>query len=165
MPTGYPKSGVRAPRTVPASTQTQQLLDVLADIEERIAVQRAKDAAIAKLVKFIEAHNLTAADLRDVAKQLSDRKVGGAPVQSQHLAKAKKAALGRKIKEARVAKGLKGVQLAKLVGAKGTAAVAQWEGGSIPSLPKYRTALIKHLALPKDFFADAPSRYVNGAAG
>jgi len=177
MPKGVPANGKRKPRPPgstlpagPASTQTQRLIEALQEIEERLAVERAKDKARAALVTFCHKHGLSAGDLRDAAKQLGAREVGGAPVFSPNLAKAKRLALGRKIREARVAKGLQAVQLGKLIGAKGTAAVAQWEGGMVPSLPKYRDGLIKHLGLPKDFFAEvasrqraAPVRRTNGA--
>ena len=176
MPKGIPKNGKRQSRAPgytlppgPASTQTQRLLEALNDIEERLAVEKAKDKARAALVGFAQKHGLSAGDLRDAAKLLGAREVGDAPVLSPNLGRAKKLALGRRIKEARVAKGLQAVQLGKLIGAKGTAAVAQWEGGMVPSLPKYRAALIKHLDLPKDFFAEVPGRQkvagrANGAA-
>jgi hypothetical protein len=171
MPTGIPKSGKRKPRAPgytlkagPASNQTQRLLEALAEIEERLAVERRKDKARAALLTFANRHLLTASDLRDAAKLLGAREVGGAPVFSPNLGKAKRAALGRKIREARVAKGLQAVQLGKMIGAKGTAAVAQWEGGMMPSLPKYRDGLIKHLGLPKDFFAEIGPGRSNGVA-
>jgi hypothetical protein len=169
MPRGIPKSGKRTPRAAgytlkagPASTQTQRLVEALQEIEERLAVERAKDKARAGLLAFAHKYGLTAGDLRDAAKLLGAREVGDAPVFSPNLGKAKRAALGRKIREARVAKGLQAVQLGKMIGAKGTAAVAQWEGGMIPTIPKYRAGLIKHLGLPKDFFAEVPGR-LNGA--
>jgi hypothetical protein len=163
MPTGYPKSGKRAPPTRGlVSEQTQNLLASMAELEERLAVLKRRDAAMSKLLTFVENHDLSAADLREVAKRIGARAKGGEAVTSKHIGKAKKIALGRRLKEARKAKGLMGTELGKMIGAKGTAAVAQWEGGMIPSLPKYRTALIKHLDLPKDFFADIPLR--NGHA-
>jgi hypothetical protein len=176
MPKGVPKNGKRQPRlgatlpSGPASSQTQALIDHLQEIEERLAISRAKDKARAGLVAYAHKYGLTASDLRDAAKLVGAREVGDAPVFSPNLGKAKRLALGRKIREARVAKGLQAVQLGKLIGAKGTAAVAQWEGGMVPSLPKYRDGLIKHLDLPKDFFAEvasrqraAPVRRTNGA--
>jgi hypothetical protein len=164
MPKGIPKNGKRQPRlghtlpAGPASGQTQALIEHLQEIEERLALSRAKDKARAGLVAYAHKYGLTAGDLRDAAKLLGAREVGDAPVFSPNLGKAKKLALGRKIREARVAKGLQAVQLGKLIGAKGTAAVAQWEGGMMPSLPRYRDGLIKHLGLPKDFFAGIEAR-------
>lgn len=173
MPTGIPNSGKRKPRQPrapgytlkagPASSQTQRLIEALNDIEERLAIERAKDKARAALLTFANKHGLSAGDLRDAAKLLGARETGSAPVVSHHLAKAKRSALGRKLREARVAKGLQATQLGKMIGAKGTAAVAQWERGMIPTLPKYREGLIKHLGLPKDIFVDIPSRKMNGA--
>jgi DNA-binding XRE family transcriptional regulator len=161
MPTGYPKNGKRMPRATLVSEQTKNLLASMAELEERLAVLKRKDSAMSKLVTFVKKNDLSPADLREVARRLGEREVGDAPVTSQHIGKAKRIALGRKIKEAREAKGLQGTQLGKMVGAKGTAAVAQWEKGMIPSLPKYRSALIRVLGLPKNFFADMPQR--NGA--
>jgi hypothetical protein len=173
MPTGIPKNGKRRPRQPrlpgatlkagPASSQTARLIEALNDIEERLAIERAKDKARAALLAFAQKHALSAGDLRDAAKLLGARETGGAPVVSHHLAKAKRSALGRKLREARNAKGLQAVQLGKMIGAKGTAAVAQWEGGMIPTMPKYREGLIKHLGLPKDFFAEIGPGRANGA--
>jgi len=168
MPTGYPKNGKRAPRGLgklkagPVSEQTQRLIEALQEIEERVAISKRKDKARAALVEYARTHDLTAGDLRDAAKALGERHVGDAPVISPNLGKAKKMALARKMKEAREAKGLNARELGEKVGAKGTAAVAQWERGMIPTLPKYRAGLIKHLDLPKDFFDGVPLR--NGHA-
>jgi hypothetical protein len=166
MPRGIPKSGKRHStlKAAPPGSQTQRLIEALQEIEERLAVERAKDKARAALLAFVHKHGLSAADLRDAAKIVGARATGDEPVTSLHLGKAKRIALGRRLKEARVAKGLQGTQLGKLVGAKGTAAVVQWESGMIPTMPKYRAALIKHLGLPKDFFAEVPGR-ANAANG
>lgn len=147
------------PRGTPAgaqSAQTQRLLDALAEIEERLKIERKRDTGRALLLRFVAKHQLTAADLRNAAKALVDRKVGDAPVVSKNIGKSQKLAVARKLREARVAKGLKGTQLGKMIGAKGTAAVAQWEKGLIPSKQQYRDGLIKHLDLPKDFFDAMP---------
>lgn len=180
MPTGIPKNGKRRPRQPrlpgstmkagPASSQTERLIEALQDIEERLAVEKRKDKARAMLLTYAAKYDLTAGDLREAAKLLGARETGGAPVTSLHVAKSKRLALGRKLKEAREAKGLMATELGKIIGAKGTAAVAQWERGQLPSLPKYRDGLIKQLGLPKDFFAEAagrqraaPVRRTNGA--
>jgi hypothetical protein len=171
MPTGIPKSGKRKPRAPgytlkpgPASTQTQRLIEALQEIEERLAIERAKDKARAGLLAYCHKYGLSAGDLRDVAKTLGARETGDAPVLSPNLKKAKRQALGRKLRTAREAKGLNGKELGQLIGAKGTAAVAQWERGMLPMLPKYREGLIKHLALPKDFFAEIGTGRANGVA-
>jgi len=160
MPTGIPKSGKRRRvgytlKPGSPSEQTQRLLAALHDIEDRLAVERAKDKARSALVAFANKHDLSAADLRDVAKLIGAREKGDVPVVSHNIGKAKRAALGRKLRQAREAKGLSGLALVKLVGAKGTGSASQWERGMLPGLPKYRDGLIKHLELPKDFFAEA----------
>lgn len=162
MPRGIPKNGKRKSRGLvlkgPVSSQTQALLEHMAEMEERLAVLRAKDKARAGLLAYCRKYGLEATDLREAAKLIGARATGDAPVMSLNLGKAKRMALGRRLKEARTAKGLQAVQLGKMIGAKGTAAVAQWEGGMVPSLPKYREGLIKHLDLPKDFFAGVEAR-------
>jgi hypothetical protein len=148
------------PKGIPASKpseQTQRLLEALADIEERLASERRKDQARVLLVRFVERHGLTAADLREAARSVAAREVGDAPVLSSHLGRAKRLALGREIRKARVAKGIAGTQLGKMIGAKSSGAVAMWERGGLPSMSKYRDGLIKHLDLPKDFFAEMPT--------
>lgn len=168
MPTGIPKSGKRQRRIGytlppgPPSTQTQRLLEALHDIEQRLAVQRAKDKARNGLLKYAAKYDLTAQDLRDAAKQLDRTKGDGTSVVSRNLTKAQRLHLGRQLRKAREAKGLHGTELGKMVGAKGTAAVAQWERGMLPTLPKYRTALVKTLDLPADFFDGVKSARVNG---
>ena len=161
------------PRGTPAgspSEQTQRLLDALAEIEGRLKLERKRDAGRALLRRFVEKHQLTATDLREAAKLLADRKVGDTPAVSKNIGKSKKLALGRKLKQARVAKGLTSTGLGKTLGCKGTAAVYQWENGMVPSAQKYRDGLIKHLDLPKDFFDDMPlanqrgTRRANGHA-
>jgi transcriptional regulator with XRE-family HTH domain len=72
-------------------------------------------------------------------------------------------ALGRELRKAREAKGIPATHLGKSVGAKSSGAVAMWERGMLPSMPKYRAGLIKHLDLPKDFFAEVPGKNMNGA--
>jgi hypothetical protein len=168
MPRGYPKSGKRTPRAPghtlpagPASEQTQRLIAALQEIEDRLAVEKRKDKARAMLLTFAQKYDLTAADLREAARLVGAREKGDAPVVSHNIGKAKRKALGQKIREARVAKGLAGTELGKMVGAKGTAAVAQWEKGMLPTLPKYRAGLVKTLDLPKDFFDELKT---NGAA-
>jgi DNA-binding transcriptional regulator YiaG len=148
------------PKGIPASKpseQTQRLLEALADIEERLAAERRKDQARVLLVRFVERHGLTAADLREAAKNVAAREVGDAPVLSSHLGRAKRIAFGREIRKARQAKGFSGTQLGKMVGAKSSGAVAMWERGGLPTMSKYRAGLIKHLELPKDFFAEVPT--------
>jgi len=140
------------------SENTQKLLDAMAQLQERIDAEKVKDRARVLLISFAHKHELTAQDLRAAARVIGDRYVGDAPVLSKKLSgnKAKAKALGAKIREARIAKGLKGTELNKLVGAKGTAASSQWEKGMIPSRQEYRDGLIRHLGLPKTFFDDAP---------
>lgn len=164
MPTGIPKNGKRAPRGMgkraigytlkpgTASEQTQRLMEALADIEHRLQVEKTKDKARSALLAYAEKYGLTAADFREVAKLIGAREVGDKPVTSQNISTAKKMAVARKIKEARLAKGLTATEMSKRVGAKGTAAGSQWEHGMLPSLPKYRAALIKVLDLPANIF-------------
>lgn len=147
------------------SEQTQRLLDALADIEDRLRLERKRDAGRAMLTRFVAKHQLTASDLRDAAKQMVARTVGDAPVVTRHLAHGKKLALGRRLRAAREAKGIPSTHLGKLIGAKGTAAVNQWESGMLPTLQKYRDALSKHLELPKDFWDDAAPTTKRGAHG
>jgi hypothetical protein len=139
-------------------------MEALQDIEDRLAEERRKDRARLLLVRFVENHGLTAADLREAAKRVAAREVGDEPVTSKNFGKAKARALGRKIREAREAKELTGLGLGKLLGAKGTSAVAMWERGMLPTMQKYRDGLIKHLNLPKDFFAEAGPPTMRGAA-
>jgi len=159
MPRGYPN-----PKG-PISEQTQRLMQALHELEERVAVEKAKDRARASLLLFAHKHDLTAADLREAARAMSKREKGDAPAISQNFTAAKGKQLGKQIAQARKAKGLSGLKLGKMVGAKGTGAVAAWERGSVPANPNYRAGLIKHLDLPKDFFKDArPPSVLHGAA-
>jgi len=151
MPRGYPKH-----RTGAMSEQTQKLMAALQEIEDRLAAERRKDRARAMLVSFAEKHDLSSADLREAARLVGAREKGDAPAISQNFAKAKARQLGVQIREARIAKGLAALQLVKLIGAKGTGAVSAWESGMVPTKAKYREGLIKHLGLPKNFFAGAP---------
>jgi DNA-binding transcriptional regulator YiaG len=165
MPTGIPKNGKRKPRALagPISSQTQALIEHMQEMEERLAVLRRKDKARAGLLAYARKFDLEASDLREAAKHLAARETGEAVI-SPNLGKAKRMALGRKIKEARLAKKLGASELAKLIGTKAASAVHGWEHGMIPGIPKYRAGLIKHLDLPKDFFADVPPRgKMNGA--
>lgn len=170
MPTGIPNSGKRrrSPKginlkklTGSPSEQTQRLLQALQDIEDRLQVERAKDRARAGILAFAAKHDLSASDLRDAARIIGARETGDEPAIAKGFGKAKRMAVGKKLRDARIAKGINGAALGKLVGAKGTAAVAQWERGMLPSLPKYRAALIKHLDLPKNFFDVVPSTMLN----
>lgn len=149
------------PRGIPnkvqnVSEQTQRLIDTLQELEARLAAERRKDKARAMLVNFALKHDLIAADLREAARLLSAREKGDAPAQSKNFSAAKAGQMGKAIKQAREAKGLSNSELVRRIGAKGTGAVSAWENGMVPRSPKYRAALIKHLDLPKDFFADLP---------
>jgi hypothetical protein len=155
MPRGIPNNSIRAGGRLGPSENTQKLLDAMADLKARLEAEKRKDTARILLLRFAAKHSLTANDLREAARRIGDRKIGAAPVVSHNIGTAKKLALGRKLKAAREAKGIPGTHLGKLVGAKSTAAVTQWEHGRLPSLQKYRDALIKHLDLPADFFAEA----------
>src|SRR5262245_18173654 len=143
MPTGIPKHKEQP------SEQTQRLIEALQDIENRLAEERRKDRARVMLAAFVAKHGLTAADLREVAKRIAAREVGSAAVTSKNAAAL---ARGRKLHDARIAKGLTHREVARRVGVPGNGAVSNWERGKYPRTPKYCAGLIKVLDLPKDFF-------------
>ena len=166
MPTGIPKAKMVGAQ----SEQTRRLIEALQDIEDRLAAERRKDSARLKLLAFAKKHDLSAADLRAAATLLGAREKGTDPVMSTNFTSAKRKAMGRKLREARKAKGIASTKLGALVGAKSSGAVSQWEKGTPPGSEKYRAGLIKHLDLPKDFFAEFATtnrglaRKANGAA-
>lgn len=155
MPKGIPN----VPR-VGASEQTQRLLEAMREIEGRLAEMRRRDKARASLVAFARKHGLDAADLREAAKLVGAREVGSHPVLSNNVSD--KRARGAKLRAAREAKGLSGAEAGRKVGGSHTS-FHQWENGGEPRDAKTRSAVVKLLDLPKDFF-DKPKSKANGVA-
>jgi hypothetical protein len=160
MPTGIPKSGKRAPRgsyprksryAAPMSANTQQLLEYQAQLEERIAAARAKDKTMAIILRLADEHGLTAKDLRDAAAQIGKRPKGDAPVVSLHLRSQQYVQMGKKLTEARAAKGLSNNDVCKAL-KKGSGNVSQWFNGVSRPGPTVQPKLIKLLDLPAKFF-------------
>lgn len=143
MPRGIPNH-----RGVGPSENTQRLLESMRELEQRLAVERAKDRARGLLLAFAQKHGLSAIDLRNAARLLADRKIGDTPVVSKH------SSLGAKLRAAREAKGLSQPDVNKKLGVA-SGAMSHWENNRGPKLPRYRSGLIKLLDLPKNFFDEA----------
>jgi len=158
MPRGYPTAGRRAAGLGP-SENTQRLLDSMRELEQRLAVERAKDRARALLVSFAQKHNLSAIDLRNAAKMLGDRHVGDAPVVSLSMrksvlrpdkAKPAKGKIGKAIRAARIKAALTDRSLAEHLGLH-VSVVNKWQrGGEVAE--QHRGPLIEALKLPKALF-------------
>jgi hypothetical protein len=156
MPRGIPK----AREFGFENTNTQRLIEAMNELQQRIAVERAKDRARALLIGFAHKHNLTAIDLRNAAKILGDRKVGDAPVVAlvtrksslrPDKSKPAKGKVGKAIRAARIKAGLTDRQIADRVGVH-VSAVNAWQMKQKPVREAARGPLIDLLKLPKDLF-------------
>lgn len=169
MPRGIPK--YREMGTGPSSN-TQRLLEAMAELQARIDAERAKDRARALLLAFCAKHALTAHDLREAAKQLGDRKVGDVPVFSKQLPqrgrkgfrpdkmKPAKGKVGKAIRAARLKAKLTDRDIGDRIGIA-TSQVQRWQQGV--EVPEHlRAPLADVLKLPKGTFAE-PAK-ANGAA-
>jgi DNA-binding transcriptional regulator YiaG len=161
MPRGIPNSGHRSKGLGP-SDNTQRLLDMRRELDERIEAERRKDRARVLLVSFAQKHNLSAVDLRNAAKMLGDRHVGDAPVVSLSMrksvlrpdkAKPAKGKIGKAIRAARIKAALTDRSLAEHLGLH-VSVVNKWQrGGEVAE--QHRGPLIEALKLPKGLFPAA----------
>jgi DNA-binding transcriptional regulator YiaG len=159
MPRGIPKHREAG---LGPSENTQRLLESMRELEQRLAIERAKDRARALLVSFAQKHNLSATDLRNAAKLLGDRKVGDAPVISLSMrksalrpdkAKPAKGKVGKAIRAARIKAALTDRSLAEHLGLH-VSVVNKWQrGGEVAE--QHRGPLIEALKLPKGLFPTA----------
>jgi hypothetical protein len=157
------------------SDNTQRLLDSMRELEQRLAVEKAKDRARALLLHFAEKHNLGANDLRMAAKLLGDRKVGDAPiftkrgpgpghgkVKTAQLGPAK-TKIGKAIRKARVKLDLSDRAVGAAIGCDGTL-VGRWQRGIDRVPERYYDKLVEVLKLPKTTFPAPAKALSNGAA-
>jgi DNA-binding transcriptional regulator YiaG len=159
MPRGYPN---KQREGLGPSENTQRLLESMRELEQRLAVERAKDRARALLVSFAQKHNLSAVDLRNAAKLLGDRKVGDAPVIALAMRKSAlrpdkskpaKGKVGKAIRAARIKLALTDRSLAEHLGLH-VRVVNKWQrGGEVAE--QHRGPLIEALKLPKSLFPSA----------
>lgn len=169
MPRGYPnkpRQGGLGP-----SESTQRLLESMRELEQRLAVERAKDRARALLLSFAQKHNLSAIDLRNAARLLGDRKVGDAPVVALSMRKSAlrpdkarpaKGKVGKAIRAARIKAGLTDRSLGEHLGLH-VSVVNRWQrGGEVAE--HHRGPLLEALKLPKGLFPSPAKALSNGHA-
>jgi DNA-binding transcriptional regulator YiaG len=152
------------------SENTQKLLDMRRELDERIDAERRRDRARGLLVSFAQKHGLSAIDLRNAAKVLGDRKIGDAPIVALSMRKSTlrpdkskpaKGKIGKAIRAGRIKLGLTDRSLAEHLGCH-VSVVNKWQrGGEV--LEHHRAPLIEALKLPKSIFP-APKAMSNGHA-
>jgi DNA-binding transcriptional regulator YiaG len=157
MPRGIPKHREAG---LGPSENTQRLLESMRELEQRIAVERAKDRARALLLAFAQKHNLSAIDLRNAARLLADRKIGDAPVVALSMRKSglrpdkskpAKGKVGKAIRAARIKAGLTDRAIADRLGVH-VSAVNAWQIQGREVREHLREPLIELLKLPKGSF-------------
>lgn len=175
MPRGIPNARLTG---LGPSENTQRLLDAMRELEERIAVEKAKDKARALLLQFAAKHSLSAIDLRNAAKLLADRQVAGEPVFTKnskrvssgqpgkikmHALGKPKGKVGKAIRKARLKLDMSDKAVGDAIGCH-SSQVGRWQRGEDAVPARFQEPLSNVLKLPKGTFPTPVKAMTNGAA-
>jgi ribosome-binding protein aMBF1 (putative translation factor) len=146
------------------SEEAARIEAAMAELAERLKIERTRDRFRAELVEFLARRPLLTKKVlsKFVAAMPDNRPRRGKSAVTSSLATKPKGVLGKAINKAREAKGLTRAELAEKAGCHGSS-VGYWEAGRGAPGPELRSKLSKVLGIDVDALV-AAGRKPNGSA-